>query len=96
MQTNSGTKPVPIHTLKAYKMRGGIAPLIFKLSIRHEMSLSLPGLILPGKFSVPAKQEIWWAPSVVCGFWRKDKYSRTSNNGHCQGIQILSVIGCVR
>jgi hypothetical protein len=24
------------------------------------------------------------------------KYSRTSNNGHCRGIQILSVIGGVR
>jgi hypothetical protein len=27
---------------------------------------------------------------------RTDKYSRTSNNGHCRGIQILSVIGGVR
>jgi hypothetical protein len=24
------------------------------------------------------------------------EYSRTSNNGHCRGIQILSVIGSVR
>jgi hypothetical protein len=24
------------------------------------------------------------------------KYSQTSNNGHCRGIQILSVIGGVR
>jgi hypothetical protein len=24
------------------------------------------------------------------------RYSRTSNNGHCRGIQILSVIGGVR
>jgi hypothetical protein len=27
---------------------------------------------------------------------KKTKYSRTSNNGHCRGIQILSVIGGVR
>jgi hypothetical protein len=28
----------------------------------------------------------------ICG----PLYSRTSNNGHCRGIQILSVIGGVR
>jgi hypothetical protein len=30
--------------------------------------------------------------SLTSGFM----YSRTSNNGHCRGIQILSVIGGVR
>jgi hypothetical protein len=33
--------------------------------------------------------------SVSCRYTHT-KYSRTSNNGHCRGIQILSVIGGVR
>jgi hypothetical protein len=33
---------------------------------------------------------LYFLNSVNCTFMY---YSRTSNNGHCQGIQILSVIG---
>jgi hypothetical protein len=42
-------------------------------------------------FSIlPNSEQSWIQPNIL------SIYSRTSNNGHCRGIQILSVIGGVR
>jgi hypothetical protein len=42
-----------------------------------------------------------YSPSLISSFNHKNNYfillySQTSNNGHCRGIQILSVIGGIR
>jgi hypothetical protein len=71
-------------------------PLSFYISSEFSTTLYLNGISLLYAWTLPGNYGFEKAKETVGTANNRSIYSRTSNNGHCRGIQILSVIGGVR